>query len=61
MGREVQGRLPAPVAEAGRLSLPNSVPVPTTPTRPPPPDPAVLAAFATAKAEIDAALAEAER
>jgi murein DD-endopeptidase MepM/ murein hydrolase activator NlpD len=62
MGREVQGRLPAAVAE-GAPSQPSymSVPVPAAPVRPPPPDPAVLAAFAAAKAEIDAVLAEAER
>jgi murein DD-endopeptidase MepM/ murein hydrolase activator NlpD len=62
MGREVQGRLPTGVAESG-ASQPSymSVPVPPTPTRQLPPDPAMLAAFATAKAEIDAALAEAER
>jgi murein DD-endopeptidase MepM/ murein hydrolase activator NlpD len=62
MGREVQGRLPTAGAESA-AAQPSymSVPSPPTPARPLPPDPAMLAAFAAAKAEIDAALAEAER
>ena len=70
LGREVQGRPPLVVAESAssqpqyqassKLSY-LSVPIPPTPVRAPPPDPAVLVAFAAAKAEIDAALAEAER
>jgi murein DD-endopeptidase MepM/ murein hydrolase activator NlpD len=62
MGREVQGRLPAAVADTAPSQTSYiSVPAPPTATRPLPPDPAMLAAFAAAKAEIDAALAEAER
>ena len=56
LGKEVQGRI---LASASRPAFPGaSVPVPAAR---PPPDPATLAAFAAAKAEIDAALAAAER
>ena len=62
MGREAQGR--APVASAGSSSsgpAQSTLTFPPTSSRPPPPDPAVLAAFAAAKNEIDAVLAQAER
>ncbi|HXT08739.1 MAG TPA: M23 family metallopeptidase [Roseiarcus sp.] len=58
LGKEVQGRI---LASASRPAFPGaSIPVPPTAPRPPP-DPARLAAFAAAKAEIDAALAAAQR
>jgi murein DD-endopeptidase MepM/ murein hydrolase activator NlpD len=58
MGKEFQGRAPTSVAHGGAGG--GSVPTPPTADRPPPPDPLTLAAFAAAKAEIDAALAQAQ-
>ncbi len=58
LGREGQGHIPIAAEPAPSYA---SVPVPPTSARPAPPDPAVLAAFAAAKADVDAALAEAER
>jgi murein DD-endopeptidase MepM/ murein hydrolase activator NlpD len=56
LGKEVQGRI---LASAGRPDFPGaSVPIPASR---PPPDPATLAAFAAAKAEIDAALTAGQR
>ena len=58
LGREVPGRI-----FVASESAPSSaaVPLPATAMRPAPPDRAVLAAFAAAKADIDATLAEVER
>ncbi len=63
MGREVQGRAPAVASASAYTPAPAgpSVPVPPAGSRPPPPDPAMLAAFAAAKADIDATLAAADR
>ena len=55
MGKEVQGR--APVVSSGAAFPGASVAA----GEPRAPDPAVLAAFAVAKADIDAALAEAQK
>ena len=57
MGREALGRLP--VASSGNRPSPSGSPA--APEKPPEPDPAIHAAFAAAKALIDATLAEAQR
>ena len=61
MGKEVQAR--APAAGSGSFSPGPSASVPTPPTgsRPPAADPVMLAAFAAAKADIDAAISGADR
>jgi murein DD-endopeptidase MepM/ murein hydrolase activator NlpD len=74
MGREVQARpsYASPAVSYTQERLPSAasssaappgpyIPLPPTIFRPPPPDPAILAAFAAAKADIDAALAVADR
>jgi murein DD-endopeptidase MepM/ murein hydrolase activator NlpD len=64
MGREVQARAPAggsAPSYASSAASSASVPLPPTASRPPPPDTAMLAAFSAAKADIDAALAVADR
>jgi hypothetical protein len=61
MGKEIQGRASLILA-ASKPAFPGaSVPAPPTLSRQPPPDPQILAAFAAAKVEIDAALAAAQR
>jgi hypothetical protein len=61
MGREVQARAPAGAVAPPFVGASVSVPMPPTASRPPPPDPVMLADFAAAKADIDAALAAADR
>ncbi len=58
LGKEFQGRTPAILA--GSRPGGASAPLPPGDARPSPPDPAILAAFAAAKAQIDAALAQAQ-
>ncbi len=60
MGREIQGRAPVASASPSGPSAP-TLTFPPTPSKPPPPDPEILAAFAVAKVEIDAVLANSER
>jgi len=62
MGKEVQAHAPVGGSGGGGGGGGGSfVPLPPTAARPPPPDPAMLAAFAAAKADIDGAVASADR